>query len=167
MAASSSTTRMRGFAVCMLAKRLAAHGRAPCKSFVKARTRSRNASRAGRPWPRSLAYCTARAKRAGERRRGFQRHVRAAVHQEGAIEPKSRTALAQRAAACKARVNRGGFILHCRDRAPRRGFLKCLPSSYTVEEANLMALINRMSRLFTADVHAVLDRIEEPDVLLK
>ena len=29
-----------------------------------------------------------------------------------------------------------------------------------------MALINRMSRLFTADVHAVLDRIEEPDVLL-
>jgi phage shock protein A len=30
-----------------------------------------------------------------------------------------------------------------------------------------MALINRMSRLFTADVHAVLDRIEEPDVLLK
>ena len=30
-----------------------------------------------------------------------------------------------------------------------------------------MALINRMSRLFTADVHAVLDRNEEPDVLLK
>jgi phage shock protein A len=30
-----------------------------------------------------------------------------------------------------------------------------------------MALINRMSRLLTADVHAVLDRIEEPDVLLK
>lgn len=30
-----------------------------------------------------------------------------------------------------------------------------------------MALINRMSRLFTADVHAVLDRMEEPDVLLK
>ena len=30
-----------------------------------------------------------------------------------------------------------------------------------------MALINRMSRLFTADVHAELDRIEEPDVLLK
>lgn len=30
-----------------------------------------------------------------------------------------------------------------------------------------MALINRMSRLFMADVHAVLDRIEEPDVLLK
>jgi phage shock protein A len=30
-----------------------------------------------------------------------------------------------------------------------------------------MALINRMSRLFTADMHAVLDRIEEPDVLLK
>ena len=30
-----------------------------------------------------------------------------------------------------------------------------------------MALINRISRLFTADVHAVLDRIEEPDVLLK
>ena len=30
-----------------------------------------------------------------------------------------------------------------------------------------MALINRMSRLFTADLHAVLDRLEEPDVLLK
>ena len=30
-----------------------------------------------------------------------------------------------------------------------------------------MALINRMSRLFAADIHAVLDRIEEPDVLLK
>jgi phage shock protein A len=30
-----------------------------------------------------------------------------------------------------------------------------------------MALINRMSRLFTADVNAVLDRIEEPDALLK
>lgn len=30
-----------------------------------------------------------------------------------------------------------------------------------------MALINRMSRLFTADVHAVLDRLEEPDALLK
>ena len=30
-----------------------------------------------------------------------------------------------------------------------------------------MALINRMSRLFTADIHAVLDRIEEPNVLLK
>lgn len=30
-----------------------------------------------------------------------------------------------------------------------------------------MALITRISRLFTADFHAVLDRIEEPDVLLK
>jgi len=30
-----------------------------------------------------------------------------------------------------------------------------------------MALINRISRLFTADLHAVLDRLEEPDVLLK
>ncbi|MDH3641721.1 MAG: PspA/IM30 family protein [Gammaproteobacteria bacterium] len=30
-----------------------------------------------------------------------------------------------------------------------------------------MALISRVSRLFTADVHAVLDRIEEPEVLLK
>jgi phage shock protein A len=35
------------------------------------------------------------------------------------------------------------------------------------EETDLMALINRMSRLFAADIHAVLDRIEEPDVLLK
>ena len=30
-----------------------------------------------------------------------------------------------------------------------------------------MALVTRMSRLFTADLHAVLDRLEEPDVLLK
>jgi phage shock protein A len=30
-----------------------------------------------------------------------------------------------------------------------------------------MALITRVSRLFQADFHAVLDRIEEPDVLLK
>ena len=30
-----------------------------------------------------------------------------------------------------------------------------------------MALINRISRLFTADFHAVLDRIEEPEVLLR
>lgn len=30
-----------------------------------------------------------------------------------------------------------------------------------------MALINRISRLFSADFNAVLDRIEEPDVLLK
>lgn len=30
-----------------------------------------------------------------------------------------------------------------------------------------MALINRVSRLFTADLHAVLDRIEEPEILLK
>lgn len=30
-----------------------------------------------------------------------------------------------------------------------------------------MPLINRVTRLFTADLHAVLDRIEEPEVLLK
>ena len=30
-----------------------------------------------------------------------------------------------------------------------------------------MALIHRVTRLFRADLHAVLDRIEEPDVLLK
>lgn len=30
-----------------------------------------------------------------------------------------------------------------------------------------MALITRVSRLFRADIHAVLDRIEEPDVLLR
>ncbi len=30
-----------------------------------------------------------------------------------------------------------------------------------------MALINRVSRLFKADLHAVLDRIEEPEALLK
>ena len=30
-----------------------------------------------------------------------------------------------------------------------------------------MPLLNRFARLFTADLHAVLDRLEEPDVLLK
>ncbi len=30
-----------------------------------------------------------------------------------------------------------------------------------------MALINRVTRLFQADMHAVLDRIEEPDMLLR
>ena len=30
-----------------------------------------------------------------------------------------------------------------------------------------MALVTRLSRLFTADLHAVLDRIEEPEALLK
>lgn len=30
-----------------------------------------------------------------------------------------------------------------------------------------MALINRVSRLFRADMHALLDRIEEPDLLLR
>jgi len=30
-----------------------------------------------------------------------------------------------------------------------------------------MALINRISRLFKADFHAVLDHIEEPEALLK
>ena len=30
-----------------------------------------------------------------------------------------------------------------------------------------MALITRMTRLFRADMHAVLDRIEEPDILLR
>lgn len=30
-----------------------------------------------------------------------------------------------------------------------------------------MALIHRVTRLFTADLHAVLDRIEEPEVLLR
>jgi phage shock protein A len=30
-----------------------------------------------------------------------------------------------------------------------------------------MALINRINRLFRADMHAVLDRLEEPDALLK
>jgi len=30
-----------------------------------------------------------------------------------------------------------------------------------------MAMFNRITRLFTADVHAVLDRLEEPDALLR
>src|SRR5690606_30128707 len=35
------------------------------------------------------------------------------------------------------------------------------------QEVTAMALINRMSRLLTADIHAVLDRIEEPEALLR
>ena len=35
------------------------------------------------------------------------------------------------------------------------------------QEENIMALINRISRLFKADFHAVLDQIEEPEALLK
>ena len=35
------------------------------------------------------------------------------------------------------------------------------------KEAKIMALITRISRLFRADFHAVLDRIEEPDILLR
>jgi|CXWL01.1.fsa_nt_gi phage shock protein A len=30
-----------------------------------------------------------------------------------------------------------------------------------------MAIVNRITRLFTADMHAVLDRLEEPDALLR
>lgn len=30
-----------------------------------------------------------------------------------------------------------------------------------------MAIVNRITRLFTADVHAVLDKLEEPDALLR
>jgi phage shock protein A len=35
------------------------------------------------------------------------------------------------------------------------------------QEVTTMALITRVSRLFQADFHAVLDRIEEPEVLLR
>jgi len=50
----------------------------------------------------------------------------------------------------------------------------CLDSSHgysstidRLQEAHVMALITRVSRLFRADLHAVLDRIEEPDLLLR
>jgi phage shock protein A len=33
--------------------------------------------------------------------------------------------------------------------------------------ANAMTLINRFARLFRADLHALLDRVEEPDILLR
>ena len=36
-----------------------------------------------------------------------------------------------------------------------------------MEGGNIMALINRVARLFKADFHAVLDQIEEPELLLK
>jgi phage shock protein A len=36
-----------------------------------------------------------------------------------------------------------------------------------IKEVNIMALIDRLARLFQADLHAVLDRIEEPEVLLR
>jgi phage shock protein A len=38
---------------------------------------------------------------------------------------------------------------------------------YLNRGGNIMALINRVSRLFKADFHAVLDQIEEPEQLLK
>jgi phage shock protein A len=41
------------------------------------------------------------------------------------------------------------------------------PDADTTQEERNMALINRISRLFAADVHAVLDRIEEPQSLLR
>src|SRR5688572_3658387 len=121
MAGSSSTTRMRGFAVSMCSARLAARGRTPCKSFVKAGSSPQKA--------RDIAP----------------------------LLP------------CNARVNRGRVFLHSRDRAscPRVPRVTSTSFHRACEEADLMALINRMSRLLTADVHAVLDRIEEPDVLLK
>ena len=34
-------------------------------------------------------------------------------------------------------------------------------------EVNAMALVSRLTRLFQSDFHAVLDRIEEPDALLR
>jgi phage shock protein A len=42
-----------------------------------------------------------------------------------------------------------------------------LIDAQATEEVTEMALINRMSRLLTADIHAVLDRIEEPEALLR
>jgi phage shock protein A len=42
-----------------------------------------------------------------------------------------------------------------------------MPVSNNPQEVNQMALITRLSRLFQADFHAVLDRIEEPDIQLK
>jgi phage shock protein A len=36
-----------------------------------------------------------------------------------------------------------------------------------MQEVTTMALINRVSRLFQADINAVLDRIEEPELLLR
>jgi phage shock protein A len=42
-----------------------------------------------------------------------------------------------------------------------------LSSTFNQQEEKTMALITRLSRLFNADVNAVLDQIEEPDLLLK
>jgi predicted RNase H-like nuclease (RuvC/YqgF family) len=41
------------------------------------------------------------------------------------------------------------------------------PLRVRTTEGGRMPLIDRITRLFTADVHAVLDRLEEPDTLLK
>jgi phage shock protein A len=66
---------------------------------------------------------------------------------------------------CKSFVKPAGDVL------PNPVYSRCigfpiLLSSITNKE-NIMALITRVSRLFRADVHAVLDRIEEPATLLK
>jgi phage shock protein A len=70
--------------------------------------------------------------------------------------------------ACKRFVNRRAKILHFAVWSASRAVPNLLVGHiHGSEEATNMALINRVSRLFTADVHAVLDRIEEPDVLLR
>jgi phage shock protein A len=52
-------------------------------------------------------------------------------------------------------------IVACLEFSHRRIF------NHPRSEVNTMALITRISRLFQADFHAVLDRIEEPDIQLK
>src|SRR5690606_30311485 len=72
---------------------------------------------------------------------------------------------------CKPFVNRSRRFLHETDWSPPR----CVPTLLHVgaidaracEEVTEVALINRMSRLITADFHAVLDRLEEPEALLR
>jgi len=49
--------------------------------------------------------------------------------------------------------------------AARLDFARTLKNNR--QETDIMAIITRVSRLFRADLHAVLDRIEEPGVLLR
>src|SRR5687767_9840646 len=73
--------------------------------------------------------------------------------------------------ACKTFVNPGAMILpgfvYRRSSSLPRLFCKAHVSSFIPSEVNIMALIDRLARLFQADLHAVLDRIEEPEVLLR
>jgi len=64
------------------------------------------------------------------------------------------------------------FVNTPRQALPKPAYLNAglsdrMITSFTDGRRKPMALVNRLSRLFQADFHAVLDRIEEPDIQLK